>query len=32
MLRKWCESNGVIHAGTGKYDFFPFTCGCMETD
>ena len=29
-LRKWYECNGAIHAGTEKYDFFPFTCGYMK--
>lgn len=28
-VRKWYEDNGVIHTGTRKYDFFPFTCGYM---
>ena len=29
-LRKWYESNGAIHLGTHKFDFFPFTCGYMR--
>lgn len=29
MLKKWYESNGFIHIGTEKFDFFPFTCGYM---
>ena len=32
VLRKWYESNGFIHTGTVKFDFFPFTCGYMEAD
>lgn len=32
VLRKWYEKNRFIHTGTEKYDFFPFTCGYMETD
>lgn len=30
VLRKWYESYGVVHIGTQKFDFFPFTCGYME--
>ena len=30
VLRKWYESNGAVHLGTKKFDFFPFTCGYME--
>ena len=30
-LRAWYEANGFVHTGTEKYDFFPFTCGYMET-
>ena len=30
VLRKWYEDNGLIHVGTKKFDFFPFTCGYME--
>lgn len=30
QLRKWYEKYGVVHVGTKKYDFFPFTCGYME--
>ena len=29
-LRKWYETYGVVHLGTKKHDFFPFTCGYME--
>ncbi len=29
-LRRWYEMNGVVHIGTEKYDFFPFTCGYMK--
>lgn len=29
-LRKWYEKYGVVHTGTKKFDFFPFTCGYME--
>ena len=32
VLRKWYESNGFIHLGTKKFDFFPFTCGYMEQE
>lgn len=32
VLRKWYELNGVIHIGTKKYDFFPFTCGYMKKE
>ena len=32
VLRKWYESQGFIHTGTKKFDFFPFTCGYMERD
>ena len=28
-LRKWYETNGFVHIGTKKFDFFPFTCGYM---
>lgn len=31
-LRKWYEVHGFMHTGTEKLDFFPFTCGYMETD
>ena len=31
-LRKWYESEGFIHLGTKKFDFFPFTCGYMEKE
>lgn len=30
QLRKWYEKHGVVHSGTKKFDFFPFTCGYME--
>ena len=30
VLRKWYESNGAIHTGAEKFDFFPFTCGYMK--
>ena len=30
VLRKWYEQNGVVHIGTKKFDFFPFTCGYMK--
>lgn len=26
-LRSWYERYGFIHAGTQKFDFFPFACG-----
>ena len=29
QLRKWYEKHDVVHVGTKKYDFFPFTCGYM---
>lgn len=29
VLRKWYESQGFVHTGTKKFDFFPFTCGYM---
>ncbi|MDD7516883.1 GNAT family N-acetyltransferase [Ruminococcus flavefaciens] len=29
-LRKWYEKHGAVHTDTKKFDFFPFTCGCME--
>ena len=29
-LRNWYEQNGAVHAGTEKFDFFPFTCGYMK--
>ena len=32
VLREWYESKGFTHIGTQKFDFFPFTCGYMETD
>ena len=32
VLRKWHEQNGVVHTGTEKFDFFPFTCGYMMID
>ena len=32
VLRKWYVLNGVIHIGTKKYDFFPFTCGYMKKE
>lgn len=28
-LRKRYETNGFVHIGTKKFDFFPFTCGYM---
>ncbi len=31
-MRKWYELHGFLHTGTEKLDFFPFTCGYMETD
>lgn len=31
-LRKWYENHGLIHTGTKKFDFFPFTCGFMEIE
>ncbi|MBO4688279.1 MAG: GNAT family N-acetyltransferase [Clostridiales bacterium] len=31
-LRKWYESEGFIHLGAKKFDFFPFTCGYMEKE
>ena len=31
-LRLWYERYGLIHTGTCKFDFFPFTCGYMEKD
>lgn len=30
VLKKWYASQGFIHIGTQKFDFFPFTCGYME--
>ncbi len=30
VLRKWYESNGFVHTGTKKFDFFPFTCGYLQ--
>ena len=30
VLRKWYETFGIVHVGTQKFDFFPFTCGYME--
>lgn len=30
VLKKWYETNGAIHTGTQKFDFFPFTCGYMK--
>ncbi len=32
VLRKWYETNGFVHIGTKKFDFFPFTCGYMKRD
>lgn len=32
VLRKRYESNGFVHTGTEKFDFFPFTCGYMQKD
>ena len=32
LLSNWNESLGFVHIGTGKYDFFPFTCGYMEKE
>ena len=32
VLRHWYEQNGVVHIGTKKYDFFPFTCGYMKKE
>ena len=29
QLRKWYEKYGVVHVGSKKHDFFPFTCGYM---
>ena len=29
VLRQWYEKEGLIHVGTEKFDFFPFTCGYM---
>ncbi len=31
-LRDWYERLGAVHAGTKKFDFFPFTCGYMKYD
>lgn len=30
VLKEWYVSQGFIHIGTQKFDFFPFTCGYME--
>ena len=30
VLRNWYEQNGAVHAGTEKFDFFPFICGYMK--
>ena len=30
VLRKWYERNGAVHAGTQKFDFFPFIVGYMK--
>lgn len=30
VLREWYEALGFVHAGTQKFDFFPFTCGYLE--
>lgn len=30
VLKEWYASQGFIHTGTQKFDFFPFTCGYME--
>ena len=30
VLRKWYERNGMVHTGTKKFEFFPFTCGYLE--
>lgn len=32
LMRRWYENHGFTHTGTEKLDFFPFTCGYMETD
>ena len=32
ILKKWYETNGFVHTGTKKFDFFPFTCGYMEKE
>lgn len=32
VLRKWYEKFGFVHAGTQKFEFFPFTCGYMEKE
>ena len=32
VLRKWYETNGFVHTGTEKSDFFPFTCGYMKKE
>lgn len=31
-LRRWYAQFGFVHTGTQKFDFFPFTCGCMQKD
>lgn len=31
-LKAWYEKLGAKHLGTKKFDFFPFTCGYMETE
>ncbi len=30
VLKEWYASQGFVHTGTQKFDFFPFTCGYME--
>jgi len=30
VLKEWYASQGFIHTGIQKFDFFPFTCGYME--
>jgi len=32
ILKKWYVSNGFVHIGIQKFDFFPFTCGYMERE
>lgn len=32
VLKKWYVSNGFVHIGIQKFDFFPFTCGYMERE
>lgn len=29
VLREWYETQGFVHIGTEKFDFFPFTCGYL---